>query len=267
MLLSAEARKSVTVLFSGEGADELFCGYKRHVRFLRERPTVPRLVASNRVNGVDLANAVFRHPVSDVGMERLALAKAAAKTTPARQLTLFDLRHHLPGLLLRQDKMGMAANLEIRVPFLDRRLVDAALALADDQKIIGNERKRVLREVGEAYIPETVRRRQKRGFGLPVANWLRNPAGLGKMFKRLLLDDQRRQFINYATVRRLYAEHQERVSDHSDALWPLLTLEVWCRCFLDGEVELSTRDRSTIAGVHGRGVAAARSGVLQTSAE
>jgi hypothetical protein len=80
-----------------------------------------------------------------------------------------------------------------------------------------------------------VLRRQKRGFGLPIARWLRGRTVLGRMFQRLLLDDPRRSFLNYATIRRLFGEHQNGSKDHSDALWPLLSLEVWCRCFLDGE--------------------------------
>jgi len=235
MRLAGEARNAVKVLFSGEGADELFCGYKRHVRFLREESTVHRLVGSNQVNNIDLASSVFRHPAGDLAAERLNLAKAVVRDTPARQLTLYDLHHHLPGLLLRQDKMGMAANLEIRVPYLDKRIVNMALALPDSQKITGDRRKVVLKEVAEGLIPRTIIGRLKRGFGLPVSRWLRGPKGLGRMFKQLLLDEQRRAFLNYATVRRFYAEHQSGIKDNGDVLWPLLSLEVWCRCFLDGE--------------------------------
>jgi asparagine synthase (glutamine-hydrolysing) len=235
MLLAEQARKSVTVLFSGEGADELFCGYKRHVRFLRERPTAARLAESNRVNNAALANSVLRDHAVDVSTERHALARSVVSNRPASQLTLYDLHHHLPSLLLRQDKMGMAANLEIRVPYLDSRLVKVALALADDQKIVGDDRKRALKHLGKACLPESVLRRQKRGFGLPVARWLRGSAALGRLFQHLLIDDQRRSFLDYATIRRLYQEHQNGTADNSDALWPLLSLEIWCRCFLDGE--------------------------------
>ena len=55
------------------------------------------------------------------------------------------------------------------------------------------------------------------------------------MFQHLLLNEQRRSFLNYATIRRLYLEHQAGTADNSDVLWPLISLEVWCRCFLDGE--------------------------------
>jgi len=235
MLLAAQARKSVIVLFSGEGADELFCGYKRHVRFLRERSTATRLAGSNRVNSIALANAVFRDRAVEVGAERHAFAQSVLENTPARQLTLYDLHHHLPSLLLRQDKMGMASNLEIRVPYLDSRLVNVALALRDSQKIARDDRKRALKEVALACLPRSVLRRQKRGFGLPVARWLRGRAPLGRMFQHLLLDDQRRPFLNYAMIGRLHLEHQNGNADNSDVLWPLLSLEIWCRCFLDGE--------------------------------
>ena len=236
MFLATQARKSVTVLFSGEGADELFCGYKRHVRFLRERSTAVRLAQSNCVNSIALANSVFRDRAVDVAAERHAFAQSVLDATPVRQLTLYDLHHHLPNLLLRQDKMGMAANLEIRVPYLDSRLVNVALALSDEQKITRDDRKRVLKDIGKACLPRSVLRRQKRGFGLPIARWLRGDATLGRVFQHLLLDDQRRSFLNYVTVRRLYLEHQNGTADNSDALWPLLSLEIWCRCFLDGEV-------------------------------
>jgi len=242
MHLAVEARRSVKVLFSGEGADELFCGYKRHVRFLRDRPTPDRLCGSNRVNSVDLVDSVLRHRSAHVDMERLTLASEIGDASPARQLTLYDLSHHLPAHLLRQDKMGMAANLEIRVPFLDMRLVELALALPDAHKIAAGDRKLALRRAGDGLIPRAILRRPKRGFGLPVGRWLKSPVGLGRMFKRLLLDEQRRSFLNYAQVRTLYAAHRASVRDNSDILWPLLSLEVWCRCFLDGQEAWKPRD-------------------------
>lgn len=244
MHLAGEARSAVKVLFSGEGADELFCGYQRHKRFLREPATVARLIGSNQVNDITLANSVFRHPASDPQMERRSFAQAVARASPARQLTLYDLQHHLPGLLLRQDKMGMAANLEIRVPYLDKRLVEMALTLSDSQKITAHDRKVALKTAAAGAIPASIVARRKRGFGLPVARWLRSPKSLGRMFKRLLLDDRRRSFLDYATVDRLYAEHQRRSNDNADVLWPLLSLEVWCRCFLDDKpAEANVRPR------------------------
>lgn len=242
MHLAAEARKSVKVLFSGEGADELFCGYKRHVRFLRERPTPGRLCGSNRVNSIAAADSVLRHRSEHIDTERFALASEIGDASPARQLTLYDLSHHLPAHLLRQDKMGMAANLEIRVPFLDMRLVELALALPDAHKITAKDRKLALKQAGDGVIPRAILRRQKRGFGLPVGRWLRNPAGLGRMFDRLVLDDQRRSFLNYDKVRALFAAHRTSARDNSDILWPLLSLEVWCRRFLDGEESWTMRD-------------------------
>ena len=233
--LAGAARAAVKVLFSGEGADELFCGYKRHARFLREPASVARLAGSNQVNHIDLANSVFRHPAGDLAPERLSFARAVADASPARQLTLYDLRHHLPALLLRQDKMGMAANLEIRVPYLDKRLVEMALALTDSQKITSNDRKVALRAAAAGAIPRSIAGRLKRGFGLPVSRWLKSPIGLGRMFERQVLDERRRSFLNYGAIGRLYAEHQRRSKDNSDILWPILSLEVWCRCFLDGE--------------------------------
>ena len=235
MHLAVEARKSVKVLFSGEGADELFCGYKRHVRFLRDRPTPDRLCGSNRVNTIEVADSVLRHRSAHVDTERFALASEVGGASPARQLMLYDLSHHLPAHLLRQDKMGMAANLEIRVPFLDMRLVELALTLPDEHKIVAGAGKLALRRAGNGLIPRAILRRPKRGFGLPVGRWLRNPVGLGGMLKRVLLDEQRRSFLNYAQVRTLYADHQASVRDNSDILWPLLSLEIWCRCFLDGQ--------------------------------
>ena len=242
--LARAARSDVKVLFSGEGADELFCGYKRHVRFLREPPSVARLAGSNQINHIDVANAVIRHSAHELAPERLRFARDVAGASPARQLTLYDLRHHLPTLLLRQDKMGMAANLEIRVPYLDKRVVEIALSLSDSQKISASERKIALKAAASGAIPRSIAGRVKRGFGLPVSRWLRSRMALGCVLERLLLDDRRRSFLNYDTLGRLYAEHQSRSKDNSDILWPLLSLEVWCRCFLDGETANDDMDRS-----------------------
>ena len=242
--LAKAARNDVKVLFSGEGADELFCGYKRHLRFLREPPSAARLAQSNQVNPIDLASAVFRHPAHELAPERLRFAREVADASPARQLTLYDLHHHLPSLLLRQDKMGMAANLEIRVPYLDKRLVEIALSLADSQKITSAERKIALKAAALGAIPRSIAGRVKRGFGLPVSRWLRSRRSLGRTLEQLMLHDRRRSFLDYATVSRLYAEHEGRTKDNSDILWPLLSLEVWCRCFLDGDRPKDHADRA-----------------------
>jgi asparagine synthase (glutamine-hydrolysing) len=235
MLLSQEARGYVKVLISGEGADELFGGYRRYMRFLESQLSVGHLMESNKFNSVGLARSVVRGVGDLLPAERMAVCRAIVERDAAQQLTLYDIHFYLPGLLLRQDKMGMAANLEVRVPYLDHRVIELALKLPDEQKITTCHTKVILRAAAKGLIPEAIIDRAKRGFGLPISQWLKNQTGLGRLFQQIIIDEQRRDFLNYVVISQLYQEHRAGNQDNSDILWPLLALEVWCRCFLDDD--------------------------------
>jgi asparagine synthase (glutamine-hydrolysing) len=145
---------------------------------------------------------------------------------------LADQRFHLPGgLLAKADAMSMAHSLEMRVPFLDRRIMDFAgscdgALLAD----LAGTTKRVLRAAARRRgVPDRIANAPKRGFNTPIARLLRT--GL-----RTLADEHFDRcveivepYLSAAAVRRLWRQHRASEVDHSYTLWPILTFAIWRR--------------------------------------
>ena len=139
--------------------------------------------------------------------------------------------------LTYNDKMSMAASLEVRVPFLDRELARFAFTdVPPDWKLTQNGRprtKHVLKKALNGIVPDEVLSAPKAGFGAPLDHWLSHD--LKEMVDDLLSDDQirRRGIFNPGTVRTLVREHREGRRDGSYQVWQLLTIELWQRTFLD----------------------------------
>lgn len=141
-----------------------------------------------------------------------------------------DQRYYLPGdMLMKTDAMSMAHGVEVRVPFLDRRIMEFANSL--DTALISPLRgpdKRILRAYLERHgLPEGVTRGSKKGFNIPVASYLR--CGLRSLGDRLLdrNADCLAPFLQPDAVRRLWRDHIDGNSRSSYTLWTLLTLATW----------------------------------------
>lgn len=132
------------------------------------------------------------------------------------------------------DKMGMAAGVEIRVPFLDLELVELAARLPDSVKQRGREGKWVLKRAMERYLPRDVIYRPKSGFGAPLRRWMRHELRelVGERLSDASLRD--RGLFDPAAVRRLIAQNDSGEVDASYTVFSLLAIEIWCRRFLDG---------------------------------
>lgn len=232
MLLSQEAKKVVTVLMSGEGADELFGGYKRYPALLSEPLSNEKLLYSNAYASRETMSALLRS--GDVHLQaRESFIQEISNWRDDQRLALYDLQTYLPTLLLRQDKMGMRWAIENRVPFLDHELVECALHVPADMKIKGSETKLILKKIAEKFLSGRVIQRQKVGFGQPIAAWLRNEKGLGRFLKLFQGDAVRAEIFDYLYIQRLIAEHIMG-KDHSHILWTLICFEIWARMFIDG---------------------------------
>jgi asparagine synthase (glutamine-hydrolysing) len=149
------------------------------------------------------------------------------------RLLYADLKGYLVELLMKQDKMSMAASIESRVPFLDHPLVEFCAAVPPSLKLRGMTGKYLLRRAMRDRLPARILRRPKLGFPVPLAGWLRGP--WRDFAHDLLLDDTARQrgLYNPAVVGRLLEAHDDGRSDASDRIWTLLNLELWHRTFLD----------------------------------
>ena len=196
--LMARARElGITVLLSGQGADELLCGYKKYLGFyLQGLVREHRLVEALRVawqfwrNGTVLSQfhlaeakrylpAWLRPPGPDLRGEALAgfrpLALGLAPGGDLRVRQVADLEHFsIPVLTHFEDRMSMSEGREIRLPFLDPRLMDRLIAAPADLKLRDGWTKYLLRRAVEPWLPpEIVWRKDKQGFVNPEAEWLK----------------------------------------------------------------------------------------------
>lgn len=261
LLMQAAGEYGVKVVLSGQGADELLCGYKKYLGFqlqalLRSRRPVAALreaagalrqgtlvrqfnLAEARrylpgvrpVAGSDLGEALASMPDVPVGLGR-GMSIQERQALDLTSLSVPQLTHY-------EDRMSMAHGREVRLPFLDYRLVARLLPLDPDLKVREGWTKHVFRKALEADLPaEIAWRRDKQGFTLPQSEWLRHdlrPRALALMGPDALIFGhgllRRDAFL--ATYGR-YAELGERRSGvWYRQIFNRLALEVWLRRFAD----------------------------------
>jgi asparagine synthase (glutamine-hydrolysing) len=145
-----------------------------------------------------------------------------------------DLRLWLPDdLLMKMDKMSMAASIEARVPLLDHRLAEWAASLPSRLKVEGWEGKVLLKRLARRLVPPEVVDRPKVGFTVPLAPWFRGP--LRELLTDTLLSPRAlgRGYYDERVLRGYLADHVEGRRDRSRELWTLLTLELWHQAYID----------------------------------
>lgn len=213
-LVARLARRSVTVALSGDGGDELFCGYGRYQRALNVwqwQQRVPRPVrnllsaalsghagregrASKRAQlaselRAETAAAVYRNRVSRWrfpenvvrgGKEHLTpftdIRQQLAGADTAHSLMYLDLVTYLPeDILAKVDRATMAVGLEARAPLLDYRVVELAFQIPLGMKLRNGQQKWLLKQLLRRYLPDSLVYRPKQGFGAPVSGWLKGP--------------------------------------------------------------------------------------------
>lgn len=137
--------------------------------------------------------------------------------------------------LIYTDKMSMATGVEVRVPFLDLDLVELASRIPDNFKQRGRIGKWVLKKAMEPYLPHNVIYRPKTGFGAPLRRWIKND--LRGMVDDLLSESsvKNRGLFDYKNVAKMIAENDSGERDSAYTIFSLLTIEIWCRKFMDNE--------------------------------
>lgn len=149
---------------------------------------------------------------------------------PVPTLLDVNLRSYLPDdLLIKADRMSMAASLEARSPFLDHVLVEFAATMPADLKLRGRTTKYILKRAVAGLLPPGVVDRPKHGFGVPIGKWFRT--GLREYLSDMLLSKRavERGLLRPAAVEALVQEHLSGQRDHGQSLWALLMLEAWAQ--------------------------------------
>ncbi len=164
-------------------------------------------------------------------------ARAAWSREGVMDAPWWDFACYLPGDLLRKvDAASMAVALEVRCPMLDSGLVRACLGASEASLMPEGERKGLLRAVARRHVPAEVVDRPKQGFAVPLARWFREDfGGLGTLLGDVLggADPFPENVLGFRvdrrSVGRMVDEHRGLVRDHSQGLFALLSLALWCR--------------------------------------
>ncbi len=276
--ISKLARESgAIVILNGDGADELFCGYKRWMRFLRLLPFwrllngMPRASLkfaanlSSRIQldrrlvdlldragqklplytggagafrGTALFRELFHGPGSRDPFRALREQRALFEASPKRGdemawfsfYGLFSEVEH--GFLYRADRLGMAHSIEVRVPFLDQRVVELAMRMPQRLKHLGGETKHILKRALAGVVPDELLYRRKQGFCVPVREWTGEWARAGG---RDLIPRLQREWQPFSPV---FAE-QAQAFIQSNRIngfmaWNLFSLAAWYRHWFHG---------------------------------
>ena len=270
--LSRFAAKDVKVVLAGQGADEPHGGYGRHQAAALLRPlklvpaaaaapaaaiarALPRAASARRVAHllggrgdaarllrlVEITDARTRSallgPGAEAEAERLATARGVLADVPGRglleQALYLDTHMFLPDeILLCNDKMSMAAGLELRVPFLDLELMRFVERVPARHRVRPRQPKRLHRRALERLLPPEVTNRRKHGFATPYDDWLR--ASLGReVERRYAPGSPLSELIDPAAAARLVGEHRRGRADHKSILYCLLELSEWHAAFVE----------------------------------
>jgi asparagine synthase (glutamine-hydrolysing) len=178
----------------------------------------------------------MRHETSglDAYREHRRYFARVKQAAPLNRLLYVDLKTFLPCLnLAYTDKTSMAANLEVRVPFLNYELMELAARMPPHLKLRGLKRKYILKRAAEKLLPKEIVWRKKAGFGAPIRSWLRGP--LKPLVDELLSEEtiRKRGLFQPAEVKRIIDANLSGREDFNLQIFQLLTLELWQREFLD----------------------------------
>lgn len=184
-----------------------------------------------------VALSLFKHPeqLSTTPFKFIydELAKVKTDDPVERMLTLEQKYFLVDHNFNYTDKMSMAAGVEVRVPFLDKRVADVASKVPSELKQEGRVGKSILKKAAESLLPKDIIYRPKSGFGAPLRTWLKND--LSEYVDSLLSIDSinKRGIFDAGRVQQLLADDRNGKSDYSYPIFALLCFEIWCQQFLD----------------------------------
>jgi asparagine synthase (glutamine-hydrolysing) len=135
-------------------------------------------------------------------------------------------------LLLKADKMTMAASVELRVPFLDHKLIENVAAMPSEFKIKNGAGKYILKRAMENHLPQHIIYRKKMGFPVPIGQWFAGQ--LHEIAREILMDSfTKRGYIRRQYVEKLFQEHGDGHANHSRRIFSLLNLEMWLKKYIE----------------------------------
>jgi len=261
-LLSQRAKEHVTVLLSGEGADEVFGGYSRfydvnypyfNKRFLSEikRSKGNPLKIFKYFNEGNRAIMATAYMQSEMALQLYHDIDLQAALRNRKMLfnslngSLFDkqvkyeMQTYMPDLLIRQDKMSMAHSIENRVPFLDNELVQNSFKIPEKYLLLRkskegyNTEKYLLKKLTSGIFGEDFAFRDKMGFGIPLKAFFADPQFSAYLRDVVLPGIHRRGILNHKKINEWVTGIANIGYHEMEALWIAITFEIWAKTYLD----------------------------------
>jgi len=267
--VAQEARKHVTVVLSGEGADELFGGYNiyREPQSLEVFNKIPKIgksllraIAAILPDGVK-GKSFIERGVTPMEQRYIGNAKMFTESEKSQLLSIYnknidykditkplyeeskgydpvdrmqfiDIHTWMRGdILLKADKMTMAHSLELRVPFLDKAVFDVASKIPSSLKTANGTTKYILRKAAGSFVPEHVLTRKKLGFPVPIRHWLKDE--MNEWAKTIIKESDTDHLLNKSVVLQLLEDHCQGKADNSRKIWTVLMFMVWHSVYIE----------------------------------
>jgi len=271
--LAKLASEQVKVVLSGEGADEIFAGYEWYddtpaLRKYKKLPAFIRKAAARitvklpyfkghdfilRGSGIpemyfigqaniyseneakSILKPEYREGITVKELTGPIYKKAAGKTELEKKQYL-DLLMWLPGdILLKADKMSMAHSLELRVPYLDKYVMQFALSIPSKYKINGLDTKYILRAASAEVLPPQWATRPKKGFPVPIRYWLKD-SKYSSLVRKYFNADYASLFFDTNELNRLLDMHVMGKANYARKIWTVFVFLVWYKRFFIDEV-------------------------------
>ncbi len=150
------------------------------------------------------------------------------------QMQYLDMNFYLAeDILTKVDRASMAVSLEVRAPFLDHHVAEFAASLPFEYKLKGNTTKYILKKSVNELLPKSITKRPKKGFGIPVAKWLKSD--LNPLLHDMLSSERliKQGFFNDKFVQKLISEHEQGTANNYKQLWTLLVFQIWYENFIN----------------------------------
>jgi asparagine synthase (glutamine-hydrolysing) len=181
-----------------------------------------------------LTPQVRRNSSGDVYKDARQLLALCNASDEVEQMQFLDINFYMAeDILTKVDRAAMAVSLETRAPFLDPRVGQFAASLPLNYKLHGSQGKYILKKALEPILPRNILHRKKKGFGIPIADWLKSR--LNPMMHDLLAEPRLREqgLFEPAFVTQLIREHETGLASHHKQLWTLLVFQLWMDNFLN----------------------------------
>jgi len=244
--LTEFARKKVTVVNTGEGADELFSGYVTYYSGSNMFKPIPNYIKRSfylwyysPFKKKD-RNHLLNFPIKEDNTlkEYLSNKNVNHPKDLLNRMLLFDIKNELPNWELnRADKMTMAHSMEARVPFLDHRIVELSTKISVKQKQPNFSGKFILKKLALKYLPREIVLRKKQGFFVPMHAWIKD--NLEEAAEAFLFNNKK-PFFDYDYIKKLIHKHKSTTKPkpfqlYSFQLLILLFFDMWYEMYINNK--------------------------------